>query len=130
MYIWVAEKEACILTIRNVAARTTAFIFTSRSIGTGIESGVRRWGKERGREKERARRGGEGMRGSKEESNRIRCNEMYHLKMQVSCSLTLDSKVVGICEIFLGQSRPLLGDLSYLLNTITCQHLEPEHKHG
>ena len=48
------DKETSVLTMRNVAARTTAFILTSRSIGT----------RKRERERERER-----------ETNR--CRESY-----------------------------------------------------
>ena len=38
--------------------------------------------------------------------------------------LTLDSKVVGISKVLLGQAWPLLGDLAHLLGTISWQNLQ------
>ena len=38
-------------------------------------------------------------------------------------TLTLDAKVVGVSEVLLGESGPLLGDLAHLLAPVSRQHL-------
>ena len=83
------------LTMRKTAPIMTAFIFTSRSIGTA----------------------GTDILAYKNVVLQY-CMHIYINTIMHCMLLTLDTKVIRISEVLFGQPRPLLGDLPHLLFSI------------
>ena len=55
------------------------------------------------------------------------CLEWY-MTLHTNNPLTLDSKIVSVCEVLLGETRPLLSDLAHLLSAISRKDLHVQNK--